>query len=146
MRANDLISFRHQKNDDPGLTAIWEDRKDAIEQIQVLILAFHFPSPRSFESQGTSQSHSVHQDVAIPWPGTALDSQDIKIVISIISYDIKCLNDYFTEKESSAFMFCSSTKDLKGSTVGNTVLPVVISREPRRPGHGINQRSREQTC
>ena len=42
MRANDLISFRHHKADDPGLTAIWEDRKDAIEQIRVLVPTFCF--------------------------------------------------------------------------------------------------------
>lgn len=38
MRANDLLSFRHQKVDDPGLAAIWEDRKDAIEQIRAWLI------------------------------------------------------------------------------------------------------------
>ena len=37
-RANDLLSFRRNKTDDPGLTAIWEDRKDAIEQIRAWLI------------------------------------------------------------------------------------------------------------
>ena len=38
MRANDLLSFRHRKTEDPGLTAIWEDRKDDIEQIRAWLI------------------------------------------------------------------------------------------------------------
>ena len=37
-RANDLLSFRRHTTDDPGLTAIWEDRKDAIEQIRAWLI------------------------------------------------------------------------------------------------------------
>lgn len=65
MRANDLISFRHQKTDDPGLTAIWEDRKDAIEQIQVLILTFRFPFlPDPSNREASSEGQSAHQTFA----------------------------------------------------------------------------------
>ena len=38
MRANDLLSFRHRKEDDAGLTAILEDRKDSIEQIRAWLM------------------------------------------------------------------------------------------------------------
>ncbi|MCJ1475019.1 mitochondrial escape protein 2 [Lambiella insularis] len=38
MRANDLLSFKHHKLDDAGLSVIWDERKDDIEQIQTWLL------------------------------------------------------------------------------------------------------------
>ena len=37
-RANSLLSLRHHKTEDAGLSAIWDDRKDDIEQIQTWLM------------------------------------------------------------------------------------------------------------
>ncbi|MCJ1387141.1 mitochondrial escape protein 2 [Xylographa soralifera] len=37
-RANDLLSFKRQKADDAGLSVIWDERKDDIEQIQAWLM------------------------------------------------------------------------------------------------------------
>lgn len=37
-RANDLLTFRRKSTEDAGLTALWEDRKDAIEQIRTWLI------------------------------------------------------------------------------------------------------------
>ena len=37
-KATDALSLKHRRTDDAGLTAIWEDRKDAIEQIQTWLM------------------------------------------------------------------------------------------------------------
>ena len=80
MRANDLISFRHHKNDDLGLTAIWEDRKDAIEQIQVLNLTFCVPLLRSASSRETSEGQSLHKVLAIAQSVLENESADFKLL------------------------------------------------------------------
>ena len=37
-RANDLLTFRHQTTEDAGFNALWEDRKEAIEQIRTWLI------------------------------------------------------------------------------------------------------------
>ena len=37
-RANDLLTFRRKVTDEAGLNALWEDRKDAIEQIRTWLI------------------------------------------------------------------------------------------------------------
>ena len=37
-RAHEMLNLRRGKNADPGLSAIWDDRKDAIEQIQTWLM------------------------------------------------------------------------------------------------------------
>ncbi|KAI9831238.1 MAG: mitochondrial escape protein 2 [Sarea resinae] len=37
-QADDILTFRHKETDDRGLQAIWEDRKDSIEQIQTWLM------------------------------------------------------------------------------------------------------------
>ena len=37
-RANELLSLRHHRTEDAGLSAIWDDRKDDIEQIQTWLM------------------------------------------------------------------------------------------------------------
>ena len=37
-RANDLLTFKRMKNEDAGLSAIWDERKDDIEQIQAWLM------------------------------------------------------------------------------------------------------------
>ncbi|KAL9123674.1 MAG: hypothetical protein Q9217_006919 [Psora testacea] len=37
-RANELLSLRHHRPEDAGLSAIWDDRKDAIKQIQTWLM------------------------------------------------------------------------------------------------------------
>ena len=75
-------------------------------------------------------SQSLLRRLVIPWPGTALDAaKDIKKnTRNRHQIMIKCFHDYPTVEESSAFIFHSSMKDLRDSTVGNTVLHEVNSR------------------
>ena len=74
----------------------------------------------------------------IPWPGTALNmARDINT--SIPELFIKCFHDYPTVEELSAFMFHSSMKDIRDSTVEDNVLHEVNKsleedREPHRAG------------
>ncbi|KAI9813990.1 MAG: mitochondrial escape protein 2 [Pycnora praestabilis] len=37
-QAKDILTFRHHKSEDAGLSAIWDDRKDNIEQIQTWLM------------------------------------------------------------------------------------------------------------
>lgn len=37
-KANELLRLKHHKTEDAGLSAIWDDRKDAIEQIQTWLM------------------------------------------------------------------------------------------------------------
>ena len=37
-RANDILTFRRHKTEDAGLSAIWDDRKDDIDQIQTWLM------------------------------------------------------------------------------------------------------------
>lgn len=37
-RANDILTFRHQRTEDAGLNAIWDDRKGDIEQIRTWLM------------------------------------------------------------------------------------------------------------
>ena len=56
----------------------------------------------------------------------------------------KCFNDYPTVEVSSAFILYSSMKNFKDSTVGNTIVHVMSSQNPKIesrsvPGHGISR-------
>ena len=37
-KANDILSFKHRQTEAPGLEAIWDDRKQSIEQIQTWLM------------------------------------------------------------------------------------------------------------
>lgn len=37
-KANDILSFRHKRTDDAGLSPIWDDRRDDIEQIRTWLI------------------------------------------------------------------------------------------------------------
>lgn len=38
MRANEILTFKHRKGDDAGLSAVWDDRKDDIERIRTWLM------------------------------------------------------------------------------------------------------------
>ncbi|KAI4276043.1 MAG: hypothetical protein L6R35_006236, partial [Caloplaca aegaea] len=38
MRANEILTFKHRKGEDAGLSAVWDDRKDDIERIRTWLM------------------------------------------------------------------------------------------------------------
>ncbi|KAL9011769.1 MAG: hypothetical protein Q9173_003416 [Seirophora scorigena] len=38
MRANEILTFKHRKGDDAGLSVVWDDRKDDIERIRTWLM------------------------------------------------------------------------------------------------------------
>ena len=50
---------------------------------------------------------------------------------------IKCIHDYYTVEESSAFILHSVMKDLKDFTLGNTVFHTVSSHQREIESHAV---------
>ena len=103
-----------------GLASVQSHYQKLIEELQQFSVEYikgryYFPKP-PFRCEASS-----------PWPGTALDSQDIE---NICWYHItnKCFHDCSTMVESSAFIFHPGMKGFKDSAVWDTVLQMESNR------------------